>query len=87
VDGLASLIVHPHAVRLAERDSLADAADRTGLRIGDDCWGRLRDWQEDGIWDPMHFALLSWLARDGDIDWSRTIVDSLPLARLCLDLL
>jgi hypothetical protein len=38
-------------------------------------------------WDLMHFALLSWLARDGDIDWSRTIVDSFPLARLYLDLL
>jgi hypothetical protein len=21
----------------------------------------------------MHFALLNWLARDGDIDWSRAI--------------
>jgi transposase len=24
----------------------------------------------------MHFALLNWLARNGDIDWSRAIVDS-----------
>jgi transposase len=27
------------------------------------CWRRLRDWQQEGIWDLMHFALLSWLAR------------------------
>ena len=40
------------------------------------CWRRLRDWQQEGIWDLMHFTLLSWLARDGDIDWSRAIVDS-----------
>jgi transposase len=24
----------------------------------------------------MHFALLNWLSREGDIDWSRAIVDS-----------
>lgn len=22
------------------------------------CWRRLRDWQEAGIWDLVHFALL-----------------------------
>jgi transposase len=22
------------------------------------CWRRLRDWQDAGIWDLMHFALL-----------------------------
>jgi hypothetical protein len=25
------------------------------------CWRRLRDWQERGIWDLLHFALLDWL--------------------------
>ena len=24
----------------------------------------------------MHFALLNWLSREGDIDWSRAVVDS-----------
>jgi transposase len=47
-----------------------------GCGSGMTCWRRLRDWQQEGIWDLMHFASLSWLARDGDIDWSRTIVDS-----------
>jgi hypothetical protein len=32
------------------------------------CWRRLRDWQQQGIWELMHFALLRWLAREGEID-------------------
>jgi hypothetical protein len=40
------------------------------------CWRRLRDWQQAGVWDLIHFALLDWLARDDQIDWSRAVVDS-----------
>jgi transposase len=40
------------------------------------CWRRLRDWQEAGIWDLIHFVLLDWLSRYSRIDWSRTVVDS-----------
>ncbi len=40
------------------------------------CWRRLRDWQRAGVWDLMHFALLDWLARADQIDWSRAVVDS-----------
>jgi transposase len=40
------------------------------------CWRRLRDWQQTGVWDLIHFALLDWLARADQIDWSRAIVDS-----------
>jgi len=47
-----------------------------GCGSGMTCWRRLRDWQEHGIWDLMHVALLSWLSREGDIDWSRAMVDS-----------
>jgi transposase len=39
------------------------------------CWRRLRDWQEAGIWQLIHLALLDWLARSKRIDWSRTVVD------------
>ena len=39
------------------------------------CWRRLRDWQEAGIWQLIHFSLLDWLARYGQIDWSRAVVD------------
>ena len=37
----------------------------------------------DALWDLMHFALLNWLARDGDIDWSRAIVDSCSVRAVC----
>jgi transposase len=32
------------------------------------CWRRLRDWQNAGIWQLIHFSLLDWLARYGRID-------------------
>ena len=40
------------------------------------CWRRLRDGQLAGVWDLIHFALLDWLARDDQTDWSRAVVDS-----------
>lgn len=40
------------------------------------CWRRLRDWQQAGIWDLIHFVLLDWLGRNGQIDWSCAAVDS-----------
>ena len=46
-----------------------------GCGSGMSCWRRLRDWQERGIWQLLHFVLLDWLARCGQIDWSRTVVD------------
>ena len=46
-----------------------------GCGSGMTCWRRLRDWQEAGIWGLIHFALLGWLARFGQIDWSRAVVD------------
>ena len=46
-----------------------------GCGSGMTCWRRLRDWQEAGIWQLIHFVLLDWLARYGQIDWSRAVVD------------
>ena len=46
-----------------------------GCESGMSCWRRLRDWQEAGIWQLIHFVLLDWLARYGKIDWSRAVVD------------
>jgi len=40
------------------------------------CWRRLPDWQEAGIWQLIHFTLLDWPARHGQIEWSRAVVDS-----------
>ena len=46
-----------------------------GCGSGMTCWRRLRDWQEAGIWQLIHFVLLDWLARYGQIDWSRAAMD------------
>ena len=46
-----------------------------GCGSGMTCWRRLRDWQEAGLWQLIHFVLLDWLARCDRIDWSRAIVD------------
>lgn len=47
-----------------------------GCGSGMTCWRRLRDWQQAGIWDLIHFALLDWLSRCSRIDWSIAVVDS-----------
>jgi transposase len=47
-----------------------------GCGSGMTCWRRLRDWQVVGVWDLIHFALLDWLARYDQIDWSRVVTDS-----------
>src|SRR6476646_6220947 len=47
-----------------------------GCGSGMTCWRRVRDWQQAGVLDLIHFALLDWLARDDQIDWSRAVVDS-----------
>jgi len=46
-----------------------------GCGSGMSCWRRLRDWQQAGIWQLLHFVLLEWLARYGQIDGSRAVVD------------
>jgi hypothetical protein len=40
------------------------------------CWRRLRDWQEAGIWQLIHFVSLDWLTRYGQIEWPRAVADS-----------
>jgi len=47
-----------------------------GCGSGMTCWRRMRDWRESGIWQLIHFALLDWLCRFNQIDWSRAVVDS-----------
>ena len=47
-----------------------------GCGSGMSCWRRLRDWQQAGVWDLIHFALLNWLSREHLIDWSRAVIDS-----------
>jgi transposase len=32
-----------------------------GCGSGMTCWRRLRDWQQAGVWDLIHFALFPWV--------------------------
>jgi transposase len=47
-----------------------------GFGSGMTCWRRLRDWQEAGVWQRLHEALLAELNAAGALDWSRAVIDS-----------
>src|SRR5919107_3674767 len=47
-----------------------------GCGSGSTCWRRLRDWQEAGVWERLHRALLDRLGQADEIDWSRACLDS-----------
>ena len=47
-----------------------------GCGAGMTCWRRLRDWQQAGVWERLHRALLDRLGAADQIDWSRAAVDS-----------
>jgi transposase len=47
-----------------------------GCGSGVTCWRRLRDWQQAGVWERLHRALLGRLREADRIDWSRACVDS-----------
>jgi transposase len=47
-----------------------------GCGSGVTCWRRLRNWQEAGVWDALHRALLDRLGEADQIDWSRASLDS-----------
>ena len=42
-------------------------------------WRRLRDWQDAGVWERLHAALLDRLGQEGQIDWSRASLDSVSV--------
>lgn len=47
-----------------------------GCGSGVTCWRRLRDWQDAGVWDQLHWTLLNRLGEADRIDWERASVDS-----------
>src|SRR6266511_3157200 len=47
-----------------------------GFGSGMTAWRRLRSWQKAGVWRRLHQALLARLQADGQIDWSRAIIDA-----------
>ena len=50
-----------------------------GFGSGITCWRRLRAWQEAGAWEKLHHAVLDQLGQDGQLDWSRTCLDSVSV--------
>ena len=54
-----------------------------GCGSGMTCWRRLRDWQDAGVWDSLHQALLDRLGEADRLDWSRASLDtaSVPAKR------
>jgi len=47
-----------------------------GCGSGTTCWRRLREWQEAGVWERLHLALLDRLGEADLIDWERASLDS-----------
>jgi transposase len=56
-----------------------DLPREMGCGSGMTCWRRLRDWNEAGVWERLHQVLLDELQDAGALDWSRAVVDSLPV--------
>ncbi len=50
-----------------------------GYGSGWTCWRRLRQWQDAGVWDELHGAVLDRLGRQGLLDWSRASADSVSV--------
>ena len=46
------------------------------MRVGNDVLAPPARLATSGLWDLIHFALLDWLGRNDQIDWSRAVVDS-----------
>ena len=53
-----------------------DLPQEMGCGSGVTCWRRLREWQEQGVWQKLHEALLAKLNAADQIDWRRAAVDS-----------
>ena len=47
-----------------------------GFGSGMTCWRRLAEWNEAGVWQRLHEALLAELNAAGKLDWSRAVIDS-----------
>ena len=47
-----------------------------GCGSGMSCWRRLKEWQEAGVWEKLHRALLDRLGEADQIDWERASLDS-----------
>jgi len=60
-----------------------DLPQSLGYGSGMTCWRRLRDWNDAGVWQKLHQAMLVRLREHDQIDWSRASIDgsSVPSPR------
>jgi transposase len=60
-----------------------DLPQALGYGSGMTCWRRLRDWNDAGVWEQLHQAMLVRLREHDQIDWSRASIDgsSVPSPR------
>jgi transposase len=47
-----------------------------GFGSGVTCWRRVRDWQRAKVWARLHLLLLDELGEQGQLDWTRVLVDT-----------
>ena len=47
-----------------------------GCGSGMSCWRRLREWQQAGVWQSLHDAMLHRLREFDQIEWERASIDS-----------
>jgi transposase len=57
-----------------------DLPQELGWGSGMTCWRRLRQWQQAGVWEKLHQALLNRLREYDQIDWHRASVDAASVA-------
>lgn len=50
-----------------------------GYGSGWTCWRRMREWQQAGVFDRLHQAVLDRLGETGQLDWSRAALDSVSV--------
>jgi transposase len=50
-----------------------------GYGSGWTCWRRMRTWQQAGVFDRLHQAVLDRLGQQGLLDWSRAALDSVSV--------
>lgn len=50
-----------------------------GCGSGHTAWRRLRKWQEAGVWEKLHKAVLDELSEEELLDWSRASIDAVSV--------
>jgi len=54
-------------------------AAATKLRLAVNCWRRLTEWANAGVFDQLHLEVLDRLGEHGRLGWSRASVDTMSV--------